>query len=57
MVTNLMMSAKLVTLDFLKIKVFLNKGYDLIISVYGVTNKFYHLTQFILKCGHVTKVW
>ena len=33
-----MMSAKLATLDFLEIKVFRNKGYDVIISVYDVTN-------------------
>ena len=35
----LMMSAKLATLDLLKIKIFWNKGYDVITSVYGVTNK------------------
>ena len=37
-----MMSAKMATLGFLTIntiKVFLNKGYDLIISVNDVTNK------------------
>ena len=34
----LMMSAKLATLDLLDIKVFRNKGYDVIISVYDVTN-------------------
>ena len=33
------MSAKLATLGLLKIKVFLNKGYDVIISVFDVTNK------------------
>ena len=33
------MSAKLATLGLLKIKVFRNKGYDLIISVHDVTNK------------------
>ena len=38
MVTNLM-SAKLATLGLLKIKLFLNKGYDVIISVYDVTTK------------------
>ena len=31
-----MMSAKLATLDFLKIKIFWNKGYDVSISVYEV---------------------
>ena len=35
----LMMSAKLATLGLLKIKVFWNKGYDVIISVHDVTNK------------------
>ena len=35
----LMMSGKLATLDLLKIRVFWNKGYDVIISVHDVTNK------------------
>ena len=39
MVTILMMSAKMTTLGLLKIKVFWNKGYDVIISVHDVTNK------------------
>ena len=39
MVTILMMSAKMATLGLLKIKVFRNKDYDVIISVYGVINK------------------
>ena len=39
MVTILMMSAKMATLGLLKIKVFRNKGYDVIISVYDVINK------------------
>ena len=34
----LMMSAKLATLGLLEIKVFRNKGYEVIISVYDVTN-------------------
>ena len=34
-----MMSAKMATLGFLEIKVFINKGYDVIISVYYVINK------------------
>ena len=33
------MSAKMATLNLLKIKVFWNEGYDVIISVYDVTNK------------------
>ena len=40
MVALLMMSAKLATLGFLKIKVFLNKGYNVIISVQDVTKRF-----------------
>ena len=39
MVIILMMSAKLATLAFLKIKLFWNQGYDVIISVPEVTNK------------------
>ena len=42
-----MMSAKLATLGLLKIKVFWNEGYDVIISVYGITKKNY-VTQIIL---------
>ena len=38
MVANLMMWAKLVTLD-LKIKVFWNKGYEVIVSVHDITNE------------------
>ena len=34
-----MMSAKMATPDLLKITVFSNKGYDIIISVNDVTNK------------------
>ena len=39
MVTILMMSAKMATPGLLKIRVFWNKGYDVIISVHDVTNK------------------
>ena len=39
MVTILMMSAKLATQGLLKIKLFWNKGYDVIILDSGVTNK------------------
>ena len=39
MVTILIISAKMATLGVLKIKVFLNKGYDVINFVYDVTNK------------------
>ena len=40
MVTILMMSAKMAILGYLKIRVFWNKGYDVIISVHDVTNRF-----------------
>ena len=39
MVAILIMSAKLATLDLLKIKAFRNKGYEVIISVHYVTSK------------------
>ena len=39
MVTILMMSAKIATPGLLKIRVFWNNGYDVIISVHDVTNK------------------
>ena len=39
MVTILMMSAKLTTPALLKIRVFLNNGYGVIISVHEVTSK------------------
>ena len=44
MVTILMMSAKMAALVPLKIKVLLNKGYDVIISVH-VTNKILSLNS------------
>ena len=39
MITSLMMSAKLATPGLLKINIFRNKGYDIIIRDYDVTNK------------------
>ena len=39
MIKVLMMSAKLATPSFLKIKIFRNKGYEFIIPDYYVTNK------------------
>ena len=39
MVTILMVSAKMANLVLLKIKIFWNKGYDVMITVYGVMNK------------------
>ena len=48
MVTILLMSAKMATLGLLKIKVFLNKDYDVIISVHDVIKKIYRVTPIIL---------
>ena len=45
MVKILMMPAKLVTLGLLKIKVFWNNGYDIIISVHDDTNKILSLNS------------
>ena len=39
MVTILTVSARIATLGLLKIKVFWNKVYDIIISVHDITNK------------------
>ena len=41
MVTILMISAKMATPGLLKIKIFWKQGYDIIISFYDVTNKFF----------------
>ena len=43
MVTILMMSVKTATLGLLKIRVFWNKVFDVVISAYDVTNKFLSL--------------
>ena len=48
MVAILMMPAKLATLGPLKIKVFHNKGYDVIIFFHAGPTKLYHVTQIIL---------
>ena len=50
MVTILMMSAKMVTLGLFKIKVLLNKGYNVIICVYNVTYK-------VLLCDSIYVVY
>ena len=57
MVTILMMSAKMGTLGLLKLKVFGNKGYDVIIFVYAVINKNLSRLKLYYRCGHVIKVW
>ena len=43
-----MMSPKMATPDLLKITVFWNKGYDVIIPVDDVHKKNYHVIQIIL---------
>ena len=45
MVRILMMSAKITIPGLLKIKIFWNKGYDVIILDYDATSKFYHVIQ------------
>ena len=57
MVEIMMMSRKPAILALLDIKVFLNKGYDVIIFVHAITNNFFHLIEFILKMWSYTKVW
>ena len=49
MVTILMMLAKIAILGLLKIKVFRNKGYDVITSLYDVINKICQVTQILLQ--------
>ena len=46
------------TPGLLKIKVFWNKGYDVITSVHHVTNKILlGESNYFGRCDHVTKVW
>ena len=47
-VTILLMSARMANTGFLKTKVIWNKGYDVIIYVYDVTNKVLSMSQMIL---------
>ena len=62
MITILMMSAKMATPSFLKLKVFSSKNYYVIISVHDVTNKVLSVdSNYILDavmwptlCGHVS---
>ena len=51
------MSAKLATPGLLKIKIFRNKGYDVIIPDYTSPTKFYHVTQIILKMLSFDQSW
>ena len=56
MVTILTMSAKTACLGLLKIMVFWNKVYDIIIAVQDVTYKILSRKSYC-RFGHVTKVW
>ena len=44
----LMISTKIANLGLLKIKLFWNKGYDVIMSAMTSTVKFYHMIQIVL---------
>ena len=55
LVIILMISAKIATPGLLKITVFWNKGYGVIISVDDVTKKI--LSRDYYSCVYVTKVW
>ena len=57
MVTSLMMSAKMTTLGLLKIKVFQNKDYDVIVSVHDFISKILSRASLHCRCGPVTKDW
>ena len=48
MVTTLMMSAKLAAPGLVKIKIFQNKGYDVIVPNYDFTNKIYQGNLIVL---------
>ena len=48
MVAILMMPAKLATLGFLRIKIFWNEGYIVIISVHDAISKIHFVTQILV---------
>ena len=48
MITILVMSAKLASPGLLKIEIFQNNGYNVIIPDYDVTNKIHHAAGIIL---------
>ena len=48
MITILMMPANMATLGLIKIKVFWNNVYEVIISAHDFSKKFYHMPQIIL---------
>ena len=57
MVTILMMPTKMATLGLLTIRVFWNKGYDVIISAHDATNEFLsHDSDYIIDVVYMTKV-
>ena len=43
-----MILAKMATLGLIKIKIFWNEGYDVIISVHDISNKIYLVNQITL---------
>ena len=57
MVAILIMSAKVTTLGLLKINVFKNKCYDVIVSDHDITNKTSEQFESYSRCSHITKVW
>ena len=53
-----MMSAKMATLGLLKMKLFWNKAYNVIISVNEVSNKILSSgSNLYCRCRYMTKVW
>ena len=52
-----MMSAKLFGLGLLKIKVFRSKGYDVIITVHGDTNKILSRDSYLTVMWLCDNVW
>ena len=65
MVAILIISAKLVALGLLKVKIFWNKGYDIIISIHDVINQIssqillYYITDLLMwpKFGNSSISW
>ena len=58
MATISMMSAKMATLDLLKVKISWNKSYDIIIFVHDVTHKVLSLeSNYIIDVAMLIKVW
>ena len=58
MVAILMISAEIATLGLLKVQVFWNKGYYVIIAVYDITNEVLSRnSNYIIDAVNVTKVW